>query len=147
MSAPDSDKIIQVNKPTTFPIDLAPQKVTAMVKPQDVKGGTVQTQQTFRTIGQPQQMRMITVPAGTVQNSGGTQIIQTHLMPQMLKQGIYRKENKSRILIFKHFSRFRSNSNYSSPSSYYNANFNFCFETANTNHFYTARNYNGGSKR
>lgn len=91
MSAPDSDKNIQVNKPTTFPIDLAPQKVTAMVKPQDVKGGTVQTQQTFRTIGQPQQMRMITVPAGTVQSSSGTQIIQTHLMPQMLKQGLYNK--------------------------------------------------------
>lgn len=93
MSAPDSDKNIQVNKPTTFPIDLAPQKVTAMVKPQDVKGGTLQ--QTFRTIGQPQQMRMITVPAGTVQSSGGTQIIQTHLMPQMLKQGIYRKKKAS----------------------------------------------------
>lgn len=72
------------NKPNVFPMDLAPK--IALVKPTDSKGATVQTQQTFRAIGQPGQMRVV-MPAGTVQASGTAQIIQTHLMPQtMIKQ-------------------------------------------------------------
>lgn len=69
-------------KKTYATMDLA-QKI-AMVKPTDSKGATVQTQQAFRTLGQPQ-VRMITVPSGAVQTSG---LIPSHLLPQtMIKQG------------------------------------------------------------
>ncbi|XP_059622542.1 histone deacetylase complex subunit SAP130 [Phlebotomus argentipes] len=78
MSGQEGDKI-PVGKTIAFPIDLAPK--VALVKP--ASDGKPQTQQTFRTIGQPQ-MRLI---AGAVQTSGTAQIIQTHLMPQaMIKQ-------------------------------------------------------------
>lgn len=70
------------DKKTFATMDLA-QKI-AMVKPTDSKGATVQTQQAFRTLGQPQ-VRMITVPSGSVQTSS---LMQTHLLPQtMIKQG------------------------------------------------------------
>jgi hypothetical protein len=64
------EKNMSGNK-TTFPIELS-----------TAKKGTA----TYRTIGQPQ-MRVVTMPANSVQPSGGTtQIIQTQLMPQaMLK--------------------------------------------------------------
>ncbi|XP_055705407.1 histone deacetylase complex subunit SAP130 isoform X2 [Phlebotomus papatasi] len=78
MSGQEGDKI-PVGKTIAFPIDLAPK--VALVKP--ATDGKPQTQQTFRTIGQPP-MRLI---AGAVQTSGTAQIIQTHLMPQaMIKQ-------------------------------------------------------------
>uniref|UniRef100_A0A1B0CTQ2 Histone deacetylase complex subunit SAP130 C-terminal domain-containing protein n=1 Tax=Lutzomyia longipalpis TaxID=7200 RepID=A0A1B0CTQ2_LUTLO len=79
MSGQEGDKI-PVGKTIAFPIDLAPK--VALVKP--ATDGKTQTQQTFRTIGQPQ-MRLI---AGAVQTSGTAQIIQTHLMPPqaMIKQ-------------------------------------------------------------
>ncbi|KAJ6645597.1 Histone deacetylase complex subunit [Pseudolycoriella hygida] len=81
MSTSDSDKN-QMNKPNVFPIDLA-QKIgnIALVKPSDGKG-TVQAPQTFRTISQGGQVRLV-MPGQTT----GGQIIQTHLMPQtMIKQ-------------------------------------------------------------
>ncbi|CAO1344398.1 unnamed protein product [Diamesa hyperborea] len=71
----EQDKNVnQTNKPqqTQFPIDLANKVI---VKATDPKSGA-QTHQTFRTITQQPQMRVVTMPAT------GAQIIQTHMIPQ-----------------------------------------------------------------
>lgn len=69
----EQDKNVnQTNKPqqTQFPIDLANKVI---VKATDPKSGA---HQTFRTITQQPQMRVVTMPAT------GAQIIQTHMIPQ-----------------------------------------------------------------
>lgn len=87
---------IPQNKPTIhatqLPIDLASKVI---VKPANDNSKMIQ-QPTFRTIQQPAQMRVVRMPT-----PGGTQIIQTQIVPQTILKTPIQQSGRSTITVSK----------------------------------------------